>query len=336
MAGCGCISEQYLAQSPACHWVIDSDLRFGLVQGDAKPVFGVDRAGLSGKTLDEALTPEAAETWRQRTVRARAGETLLLRDRHDKSSWYVAIFPVRDDTGTITHTAGFALDATPWSTADHELRRAVHGALQAQEFERSTMSRFLHDTVGQNLSAAGLHLDLIRMDLDPTAPEIGARIVEIQGMLEVMMQQLRDYSYELNPALVERAGLHSALDRLAGRYRQRFSGTLRLILDPSMKVARPIGAAIYRIAQEAVENAVQHSGCSLIEIAVKSTKYGPRLEIRDNGRGFDPADVLEGRRGLGLLTMEHFAAEAGLDLAIASTRDSGTVVSASVPTGGTL
>ena len=77
---------------------------------------------------------------------------------------------------------------------------------------------------------------------------------------------------------------------------------------------------MYQIAQEAVENAVQHSSCSAIEIAVKSTRTGTVLEVRDNGRGFDPADLVAGRRGLGLLSMEHYAAQAGLDLSITSTR----------------
>ena len=197
------------------------------------------------------------------------------------------------------------------------------------DFERSRMSKFLHDSVGQNLSAAGLYLDLVRMDLQESAPEVCARIVEIQQMLEAMMQQVRDFSYELNPAMVERAGLHPALDRLLGRVRARFPGTLRLNCDPSFKIPVQYATALYQIAQEAVENALQHSGCSLIEIAVKSTRSGPVLEVRDNGKGFDPADVLGGRRGLGLMTMEHFAAQAGLELSISGAGGSGTVVRAS-------
>jgi two-component system NarL family sensor kinase len=316
-----------------CHWVLDREFRFGPVCGDCRTILGVQGVELPGRTLDEALAPELAKVWRDRTERCLSGETLLLRERHADTSWYLAVFPLRDDSGEVTHAGGLALDATPWSTADHELRQTVVGALRAQEHERSTMSRFLHDAVGQNLSAAGLHLDLIRMDLEAASPDICSRIVEIQRMLEGMMQQLRDYSYELNPALVERAGLHSALDRLAGHYRQKFSGAVRLILDPSTKIPPPIASAMFRIAHEALENALQHSGCSLIEIAVKSTKSGPHLEIRDNGKGFDPADVLQGRRGLGLLTMEHFAAEAGLEVSISSTRESGTVVRASAGSG---
>jgi signal transduction histidine kinase len=83
-----------------------------------------------------------------------------------------------------------------------------------------------------------------------------------------------------------------------------------------------------------VENAAHHSGCSLIEIAVQSTDRGASMEIRDNGRGFDPADVQDMGRGLGLLSMEHHAAEAGLRLSIASSRQSGTIVRATVPAPG--
>ena len=55
------------------------------------------------------------------------------------------------------------------------------------------------------------------------------------------------------------------------------------------------------------------------------------MEVRDNGRGFDPADILEGRRGLGLLSMEHYAAQAGMSLSIRSDRETGTVVRAAAP-----
>jgi len=146
-----------------------------------------------------------------------------------------------------------------------------------------------------------------------------------------MMEDVREYSYELNPSAVERAGLRAALDRLAARIRGRFTGSLRVNADPSLKLDPKTASAMYQIAQEAVENAVQHAGCSAIEIAVKSTKAGPSLEVRDNGRGFDPADILGGRRGLGILSMEHHAAQAGFDLSIKSSRGNGASVCAAAP-----
>jgi signal transduction histidine kinase len=181
------------------------------------------------------------------------------------------------------------------------------------------------------LTALGLQLDLIRMDFETVSPEACTRVAEVQKTLEAVMEEVREYSYELNPSTVERAGLRSALDRLTSRLRQRFAGVLRVKVDPSLKADPKIATALFHIAQEAIENAVQHASCSAIEIAVKSTRKGTVLEVRDNGRGFDPDDILGVRRGLGLLSMEHYAAQAGLELTITSTRETGTLVRAASP-----
>ncbi len=307
--------------------MVSADGRFERVYGDPLALFGRTAAELAGRIAGDVLGTDEATAWRGRFARALGGETMLLRERRGKDNWHVTIFPLRID-GEIRFAGGIAREITPWTSAEQELRHTVLSALKAQEFERAMVSKFLHDSVGQNLTALGLQLDLVRMDLESVSPGICRHIGEIQKLLEEMMESVREYSYELNPSTVERAGLRPALDRLAGRIRARFSGSLRLNVDPSLKLDPKLASALYQILQEGVENAVQHSGCSAIEIAVKSTRTGTVLEVRDNGRGFDPADLVSGRRGLGLLSMEHYAAQAGLDLKISSTRETGTTVRA--------
>jgi signal transduction histidine kinase len=321
------LSEALLSQSQACHWTVDTNQVFQEIHGDPSPVFGKPASELAGRPVAEALEPDLAAAWRERFARVFEGETLALRERRGDDTWNISVFPIRFE-GQIRYAGGLGREITPWGKADQELRRTVLSALKAQEFERNMLSKFLHDSVGQNLTALGLQLDLIRMDMETVSPETCGRIAEIQKLLEGMMEEVREYSYALNPSTVERAGLRSALDRLATRIRERFTGTLRLNVDPSLKLDKKIAVALYHIAQEAVENAVQHSSCSSIEIAVKSSRTGTFLEVRDNGRGFDPADLLGGGRGLGLLSMEHYAAQAGLELAINSTREMGTTVRA--------
>ena len=322
-----------LDQSPACQWVVGRDQVFQRIFGDPFPIFGRRPDELQGRTIAEVLEPEAAAAWTERFAEALKGQTLTLRERRGNTTWHITVFPIRLD-GEIRYAGGMAGDATALSKAEQELRYTVLGALKAQEFERNMAAKFLHDSVGQNLTALGLQLDLIRMDLETVSPEICARIAEIQKLLESMMQQVREYSYELNPSAVERAGLRTALDRLAARVRARFAGSLRLNVDPSLKLDVRIASALYQISQEAVENAIQHAGCSAIEIAVKSSRIGTFLEVRDNGKGFDPAGLLGGCRGLGLLSMEHYAAQAGLDLSITSNRETGTIVRAVIPEAG--
>ncbi len=327
MPDSGQLAEAFLNQSPACHWVTDRAHVFQRFYGSAAHIFGKRSEDLVGRNACEALDPEIYGIWKDRLKRALAGEVLTLRERRDQATFIISVFPIRFD-GEIRYAGGLARETTPWSNAEQELRYTVLGALKAQDFERSMVSKFLHDSVGQNLTALGLQLDLIRMDLEEMSPEICSRIAEIQKLLENMMESVREYSYELNPSTVERAGLRSALDRLAERVRSRFTGVLRLNVDPSLKLEKKIAVALYQIAQEAVENAVQHSSCSAIEIAVKSSRTGTFLEVRDNGKGFDSGDLLGGCRGLGLLSMEHYAAQAGLELRITSNREAGTTVRA--------
>lgn len=324
-----CYSELLLQQGPACCWLATRDGAFEHIYGDPQPIFGESAAQLSGRPLAKVLDSASAARWLGRYAQAFDGKSQTVRERRGDTQWNVSIFPVRLEA-EVRWAGVMAREITVWSRADQELRNTVLGALKAQEFERTMASRFLHDSVGQNLTALGLQLDLVRMDLAGRAPEVCDRIAEIQKVLETMMEEVRDYSYELNPSTVERAGLRAALDRLTVRVRERFPGTLRVNVDPSLKLDPKIASALFQIAQEAVENAVQHASCSAIEIAVKSTRNGPALEVRDNGRGFDPGDLLGGCRGLGLLSMEHYAAQAGLELAISSDRSAGTTVRAAL------
>lgn len=327
------LAKLFLEQCQSVIWAVDRNGMFQKFYSDPSCVFGKSAAELEDRTPEAALGPGPGEQWKTRFARVLAGETLILRERRGDITWYVKLFPISID-GRISYVGGVAQESAPWSTADQELRHTVLSALRSQEFERKMASQFLHDSVGQNLTAFGLQLDLMRMDLEAISPETCARIAEMQNTLEEMMQEVREYSYELNPSTVERAGLRSALDRVASRLHHRFNGWLRIKVDPSLKLDPKIASALFHIAQEALENSVQHAACSNIEIAVKSTRKGTTLEVKDDGRGFDPDDILGVRRGLGLPSMEHFAAQAGLELTIKSSRESGTLIRATLPGAG--
>jgi signal transduction histidine kinase len=319
------LAAALLEQSSLAGWAIGADNRVCRVFGDIGGILGKAAAELEGRTLTEALDPAAAVLWNRRIARAFAGESLFLRHRKHPTDWAVLVFPFEFDGAP--HAGVLTRGLTDWLDIERTMREKILQALETQEFERRMAAQFLHDKIGQNLTAFGLQLDLVRMDLQPAIPSAAARISEVQKLLEQVMEEVRRYSYELNPSMVERAGLRTALDRLASRVRENFKGTVRVNADPSLRIETKLALALYNIAREAVENAVQHAGCSLIEIAVKSTSAGPYLEVRDNGRGFDPAELMG--RGLGLLTMEHHAAQAGLSLSIQSAGRCGALVRAS-------
>jgi signal transduction histidine kinase len=132
--------------------------------------------------------------------------------------------------------------------ASGTLDELLLGFITEREAEYGRISRFLHDEVGQVLSAVGLQLDALRLDFSAQAPELEPRTIEIQEMLEPVIGRLRAMSYELNPSVVQRAGLQFALDRLAVRLQDRFSGTVRLRLDPAVHIPPHRAEALSRFA----------------------------------------------------------------------------------------
>jgi two-component system NarL family sensor kinase len=208
------------------------------------------------------------------------------------------------------------------------LRALAFAALDNHQSERSKVARLLHDEVAQILTAAGLQLDILRMDLADRVPEIADRTAEIQGLLDRVVQGVRDLSYQLNPDIVERAGLQSALDRMVGRLRKAFSGSLRLIYDSSLRVPSAVGTAMERIAEEAVTNAIRHAQCNRIEIIVKTHHTGVALQVRDDGTGFDYPLARASANGLGLLVMDYYATKVGLRLTVTKNDSRGMTVQA--------
>ena len=110
------------------------------------------------------------------------------------------------------------------------LQRMIVSTINAREVESNRVSRILHDEVGQVLSAVGLLLDVMKLDFRNHVPEITDRVSEIQKMLDHAVKQVRSLSYDLNPSVVERAGLQMALDRLAGRYREKICGISQIFI----------------------------------------------------------------------------------------------------------
>ena len=214
------------------------------------------------------------------------------------------------------------------SQQQRSLANLLVSVMHAREEDGARVSRVLHDEVGQVLSAIGLQLDLLRMDLNENVADCSRRVLDIQKVLEQAVAQVRDLSYELNPSIVERTGLQFALDRLLGRHRKDFSGSMRLTFDSSVRLPLVLATALYKISEQAIENAVQHSKATRIEVMVKRGRSGVTLEIRDDGAGFSRGRQAEDSQGLGLHLMRYHAAHAGLRFSVVSVPEKGTIVKA--------
>jgi signal transduction histidine kinase len=206
------------------------------------------------------------------------------------------------------------------------LAQMLFAALNEHEAVLARVSRLLHDDVSQILSAVGLQLDAMRMDFREQAPAIDGRATEIQELLEQAIEQLRDITNELNPSIVERAGLQFALDRLIGKVRTRFAGTVRLHFDVSLRVPTVLAKAFYKITDCALDISTASPGCSLIDVHVKRAQGEYVLEISDNAQLDE-----RGPTPLGQLLMDYYASKNHVSLRIDKIPGKGNVVRASFP-----
>jgi len=315
------LCELLLGHSPGCAWLLRRDWTFHAAYGDAMLIFGRAAADLDNLRFTDLLPSPARAAWIDRLERVFTGETVGGTGQCSESApiFSITMFPVQPPEGEIAFAGGIA----------HHLPEAgvVLRTLASLEADRERLARLLHDRVAQGLSAAGLQLDLLRMDLTESVLPVPQRIGEIQSTLETIMELVRDVNRELNPSVAERIGLRGALDALAGRLRADFKGNVRVFAAGVAQPAPEVAAALYRIAQEAAGRAARRAGCSAIEILLKSLRGGLALEIRDNGAGVD-ADSAGGEAGMDLLTIRHFADQAGIELQIESAPGAGTVVRA--------
>jgi signal transduction histidine kinase len=208
------------------------------------------------------------------------------------------------------------------------LARMLVAAVNQREIEFARVSSVLHDEVSQVLSAIGLQLDVMRLDFKQQAPEIETRTAEIQLMLERVINHLRDLSFELNPSVVERAGLQAALDRLAGRIRANFSGVFRIHFDPAERIPVLVATAFYKIAERALEGCPSRPGCTQIEVQVKRAQSNYVLEIHDNS---DFSKLPAEEWSFLEMMLDHYASQTAIDLKIRTIPGKGIVIRASHP-----
>ena len=208
------------------------------------------------------------------------------------------------------------------------LAHMLVAALNEHEAALGRVSRLLHDDVSQVLSAVGLQLDAMRMDFRELAPGLDGRAAEIQAMLEQAIEQLRDLSNELSPSIVERAGLQFALDRLIGRARKTFIGTLRLHFDSNTRVPTTVAKTLYKIAECALDLALARPECSSVEIQVKRSRGEFVLEVSDNGKLDNNESSVQ---SLAQMVMDYYASRGRVVLQPPASTENGNIVRATCP-----
>jgi len=217
--------------------------------------------------------------------------------------------------------------------ANQRLKQLSGRLIEAQEDERRHIARELHDETGQALTALKMNLEAIQSAIGD--PAVDSRVGESIDILDRLLEQVRNLSLDLHPAVLDDFGLPAALRFYARRVAQRGGLELELRIDEFAERPPPaIEASCFRVAQEALTNIVRHARARRLTIELRREGATVHLRVSDDGVGFDAAGSGEasGDRHLGLLSMRERVAMVGGEIAIASQPGGGgTEIIASFP-----
>ncbi len=202
----------------------------------------------------------------------------------------------------------------------------------AKEEERVRIARELHDELGPTLTAVIINLQLAG---DASAPGRAARLLaDSVGLVDGLIQRVRDLSLDLRPPLLDEMGLRDALVSHLEAQADRAGIAIEVRAGPLPRFDPEIETAAFRIAQEAVTNVVRHAAAKSASVGVKHAHGRLTIVVEDDGLGFEPPSRLHGTdlgKRLGLLGMEERARALGGDFSIDSGRGRGTRVRVSLP-----
>ncbi len=282
----------------------------------------------SGAMMARALMDGRGFTMQERIVRP-GGEL-----RHLRSHGEV----VRNEAGKPIKVLGACLDVTEQRHSETALRQAAHDLhgltrrlVQAEEAERRRIAGELHDRVGQTLSALNINLDIVLRD-GTLAAEARNRLKDSIGLVERTLESTENLMAELRPPLLDEYGLAAALGWQAEEFSRRtgIRVSLQEAAREAVKALRvDVAMALYRIAQEALNNVLKHARATNVKIELSTLENQLLLAVRDDGAGFDPSRARAGRWGM--TSMRERAEAAGGQLSVESVAGQGTCVQVKVP-----
>jgi PAS domain S-box-containing protein len=214
------------------------------------------------------------------------------------------------------------------------LRRLLEKASMLEDAERRRISHALYDDVGQNLSAIGLRMEMLGAKLESALAEDASVKSEVSLIIELtqaVQNTLRRVAQTLHPPSLEHLGVAAALTGYGYSMNESSKCTACISIKGEFpRLSQQAETSVYRIAQEAIANAIRHAGARNIVVELSSNGPSATMSICDDGSGFEVADAMF-REGVGLCYMFEQSRALGAMLNIESSSDGGTCVTLQIP-----
>ncbi len=212
--------------------------------------------------------------------------------------------------------------------AHQELQDLSARLVAAQEEERRSISRELHDEVGQSLSALLVEAGNAAARVPPDSTEVRRHVESIKRLAEASVNVIRNMSLLLRPSMLDDLGLVPALEWQAREVSKRTGLRVEVSADENAgELPDAHKTCIYRVVQEALHNCARHAQARSVMVEVRQETSKILLSVEDDGHGFDSRRI----RGLGLVGMQERVHHLGGALSVSSRPGKGTTVAVELP-----
>jgi signal transduction histidine kinase len=267
---------------------------------------------------------------------------MRLRRADGEYRWFlVRTMPLRNDQGEIVKWYGTSTDLEDRKRAENalqdsgvQLQALTRRLVELQESERKGLARELHDRVGQSLTALSINLAILRDGLSGDDAAMRSRLEDSVALVKSTARTIDDVASELRPPMLDDCGLWSSLGWYAMQFSERAGIAVSVRADAlGERASTDVEIALFRIAQEALNNVAKHARAKTVVIALGWQASEYVMSVLDDGVGLHAGDGRADRRraGLGLVTMRERAQAVGGRLRVEPSPGGGTRLTVTVP-----
>jgi signal transduction histidine kinase len=240
---------------------------------------------------------------------------------------------LKDSRGSIMGAVETLQDITEIKRAEERIKDLTRQMIDLQERERESISREIHDNVGQLMSALKMSLSRVNKKIPNEFSLIKEQLSEILHLADNAISEIRAVSHTLHPPLIEDLGIATALEQLCQDFKSyseiNITWDFEEIQKPLLSITK---ITLYRLFQEGLNNILKHSHATKAYLSLTSSEDKINVVIADNGTGFSVEEVLSSvqTKSLGLVSMKERIALIGGELKIVSSPGKGTTLTASL------
>jgi PAS domain S-box-containing protein len=335
--------SQFVVNTPIAVAMFDTEMKYLLVSDRWISDYNIDRKDIIGKSHYEII-PNQPQHWIASHQRALKGNTdkfeqdifIHSNGKLDWIRWEILPWYKMDDKigGVIIFNEVITQrkKAEEISNRLIEQRSRMAAKVETIEEERKNIARELHDGLGQLLTAAHLNLVLVEQNLNSNTDAVQDNLKRVKDLVATTIQEVRNISQNLRPAVLDDFGIVPAIRNLCGEYSRLGALNVRFSEYEIEKHYSPgIEIAVYRICQESLNNIVKHSNATQASIELYNRHSHILIVIQDNGTGFDIKETSKSKAGSGLLNIQERAELLGGRVQMESQPQNGTEIIIEIP-----